>query len=202
MAFLFGGEEMAKYRDWIKKESLSKLEDWARDGLIDEQIARNIGISPSTLYEWKNRYPEISESLKRGKLIADQEIESALHRRAKGYVTVDHQYKIVDIPQEIVEVKRKQYENRWKLKHPDATLEDVKDAAILHVRTTKRVEIFQSEHEVPSDTTAAIFWLKNRKPKEWRDKHETELSGEVRTNPYAGLSTEELRKLAAEDDTT
>jgi hypothetical protein len=29
------------------------------------------------------------------------------------------------------------------------------------------------------DTTACIFWLKNRKPAEWRDKVETEHSGTV-----------------------
>ncbi len=34
------------------------------------------------------------------------------------------------------------------------------------------------EHYAP-DTTAAIFWLKNRKPSEWRDKTETEHSGSV-----------------------
>lgn len=31
----------------------------------------------------------------------------------------------------------------------------------------------------PPDTTAAIFWLKNRKPAEWRDKQEHEHSGEM-----------------------
>lgn len=31
------------------------------------------------------------------------------------------------------------------------------------------VEVPYVEH-VPPDTTACIFWLKNRKPKEWRDK--------------------------------
>ncbi len=42
-----------------------------------------------------------------------------------------------------------------------------------------------SEHSVPyverypPDTTAAIFWLKNRRPDEWREKHEVEHSGEV-----------------------
>lgn len=30
---------------------------------------------------------------------------------------------------------------------------------------------------VPPDTTAAIFWLKNRKPDEWRDKQEVEHKG-------------------------
>jgi hypothetical protein len=29
----------------------------------------------------------------------------------------------------------------------------------------------------PPDTTAAIFWLKNRKPTEWREKNETTLTG-------------------------
>lgn len=29
----------------------------------------------------------------------------------------------------------------------------------------------------PPDTTAAIFWLKNRKPVEWRDKVQQEISG-------------------------
>lgn len=32
---------------------------------------------------------------------------------------------------------------------------------------------------VGPDTTAAIFWLKNRKSKVWRDKHEIDHSGEV-----------------------
>ena len=35
--------------------------------------------------------------------------------------------------------------------------------------------------KVAPDTTAAIFWLKNRRPAEWRDKQEVEHSGEVVT---------------------
>lgn len=31
----------------------------------------------------------------------------------------------------------------------------------------------------PPDTTAGIFWLKNRKPAEWRDKQEIEHAGAV-----------------------
>jgi hypothetical protein len=30
----------------------------------------------------------------------------------------------------------------------------------------------------PPDTTAAIFWLKNRQPEKWRDKHDVEVSGD------------------------
>jgi hypothetical protein len=51
--------------------------------------------------------------------------------------------------------------------------------------------------EVVPDTTAQIFWLKNRKPIEWRDRKETEISGGLNVNnPFAELTTEELRKLA------
>lgn len=31
--------------------------------------------------------------------------------------------------------------------------------------------------KIAPDTTAAIFWLKNRKPADWRDKHDHELAG-------------------------
>jgi len=33
----------------------------------------------------------------------------------------------------------------------------------------------------PPDSTAAIYWLKNRRPQEWRDKQEIEHSGSVVT---------------------
>lgn len=36
--------------------------------------------------------------------------------------------------------------------------------------------------KVAPDTTAAIFWLKNRRPKDWRDKHEMSLSGDINVN--------------------
>ncbi len=74
-----------KYEYWLTPEGLIKLEGWARDGLTDEQIAKNIGINPATLYVWKNNYPEISESLKKGKEVVDYEVENALLKRALGY---------------------------------------------------------------------------------------------------------------------
>lgn len=36
--------------------------------------------------------------------------------------------------------------------------------------------------KIAPDTTAAIFWLKNRRSGEWRDKVETQHSGEVTVN--------------------
>lgn len=61
------------------------LEGWARDGLTDQQIATNMGISGDTYYRWKKQHAEISDALKRGKAPVDFEVESALLKRAKGY---------------------------------------------------------------------------------------------------------------------
>ena len=66
-----------KYEKWIKPEGLILLEGWARDGLTDEQIAHNMNISTTTLYDWKNKYPVISDTLKKGKEVVDYEVENA-----------------------------------------------------------------------------------------------------------------------------
>lgn len=92
-----------KYEYWLTPEGLIKLEGWARDGLTDEQIAQNIGINPATLYDWKNKYDEISETLKRGKEVVDFEVENALLKRALGYKTTEQR---LNKDGELVEVEK------------------------------------------------------------------------------------------------
>ena len=77
-----------KYEYWRTTDGLILLQGWARDGLTDEQIAHNLGIRRTTLYDWKNKYPDINDALKKGKEIVDYEVENALLKRAKqGDVT-------------------------------------------------------------------------------------------------------------------
>ena len=153
-----------KYQEWLTPDGVTRLEAWERDGLTDEQLADKIGITATTLYDWKNKYPEISEALKRGKEVVDIEVENALLKRALGY----------EYTEERVEVSK---ENGKK-----------------SVKTTQTVK------HVPPDVTAQIFWLKNRKSAVWRDKQQLEDSGAIGIeNPFAGLTTEELRKLAGSD---
>lgn len=156
-----------KYHDWLTPEGLLKLEGWARDGLTDEQIAENIGVRTSTLYDWKLRFSEFSEALKSGKEVVDRAVENALLKRALGY-------RYDEITREAVK----------------QTNEDTGDLVTV-MAETKRVT-----KEVQGDTTAQIFWLKNRRPDKWRDKQDVEHSGSIETtNPFAGLTTDELRKL-------
>jgi len=47
------------------------------------------------------------------------------------------------------------------------------DAVKIFLRAGDEAPIYAPYRErIAPDTTAAIFWLKNRKPAEWRDRHE------------------------------
>lgn len=69
---------------WLTEDGVALLEGWARDGLTDEQIASNMGIVASTLYEYKKKHEKISEALKKGKEVADFHVENALYKKACG----------------------------------------------------------------------------------------------------------------------
>lgn len=140
-----------KYHDWLTPEGLLKIEGWARDGLTEDQIAANMGISRSTLNKWKQEYSDILDTLKKGKEVVDRQVENALLKRALGY-TYD---------------------------------EITKEGGVETKRVTK---------EVIPDTTAQIFWLKNRMPHKYRDRKDVAIEGEV-NNPFKDLSTDELKKL-------
>lgn len=71
-----------KYEYWLTEDGLLLLSAWARDGLTDEQIALKCDICRSTLSEWKIKYPDISDALKKGKEVVDIEVENALLKAA------------------------------------------------------------------------------------------------------------------------
>ena len=142
-----------------------KIEGWARDGLIEEQIAHNMGVSRSTLSDWKNKHPLIIQALAKGKEVSDREVENALFKRATGYT-----YEEITVEREKV----------------DGEFQSIE---------TKRVK-----RQVPPDTTAIIFWLKNRKTDVWRDRREIDHSGEmkqtvVERKDLSNLSVEELKQI-------
>lgn len=74
-----------KFEYWLTEDGLTLLEGWAREGLTDEQLAEKMRIGVRTLYDWKLRYPQISQALKKGKEIVDIQVENALLKRALGY---------------------------------------------------------------------------------------------------------------------
>lgn len=164
-----------KYEYWLTQEGLLKLEGWARDGLTDEQIAENIGISRSTLNAWKDKYSDISDTLKRGKEIIDRQVENALLKRALGYECNEDKYISVQMGQVEYVEKLEEYMNKYKYDHPEAT-----DSELMLAREAfpkeKMILVERKVKEVAPDVTAQIFWLKNRKREAWSDKQSIEIS--------------------------
>lgn len=54
-------------------------------GHTDEELAKFFEVHVDTIYEWKNKYPEFSESVTRGKEIADAEVAGSFYKKATGY---------------------------------------------------------------------------------------------------------------------
>src|SRR5690554_7008930 len=78
------GGRKSKYHTHVEPR-LKEIEAWARDGLTDEQIAKNLGVAYSTFRKYKDEYPAFSAVLKKGKEVVDFEVENALLKRALGY---------------------------------------------------------------------------------------------------------------------
>ena len=72
----------SKYETDVKPR-LVEIEAWKRDGLTDEQIFKNLGISKNAFYVYRNKYSDFNDALKKGKEVADIEVENALFKRAK-----------------------------------------------------------------------------------------------------------------------
>lgn len=97
-----------KYKDWITEDGLTIIRGWARDGYSDAQIAKNIGIARGTLYDWMERFPDISDAIKKGRAPVIVELEDALYKAGLGY-----EYK--EVTEEITQTG--EGENAVQIKH-------------------------------------------------------------------------------------
>ncbi|MBQ9041430.1 MAG: hypothetical protein IJ111_01280 [Eggerthellaceae bacterium] len=65
------------------------------------------------------------------------------------------------------------------------------------VSAPQRIEV--TEKSYPADTTACIFWLKNRQSDRWRDKREIDLSDEIEKVSDFCVSVRRTAEKAVED---
>lgn len=120
------------------KDNLIRIAAWTRDGLTEEQIAKNFGISYNTFKRAKKdpEYGElITAALIQTKDVVDMEVENMLLKRARGY----------------------EY---------DEVTEEYEMGILVKRKVTHKM--------VVPDTSAQIFWLKNRQPDKWRDRREVD----------------------------
>ncbi len=121
------------------KTTPQRVNEYCKKGLINTEIAKKLGITVSTLYEWLNLYSELRDTVKDGKKNVDDQIEQALYNTAKG-----------------------------GLKFTETTRELARDGdckgKMVKTKTVKKVML--------PNARAQEFWLKNRRPKDFRDRHE------------------------------
>ena len=106
-----------------------------------------MGIGYTTFKEWLNRFPSISSSLKEGKAPVDIEVENALLKRALGYQYEETITEVEEVPSGKTDEFGRPIMRQQK-----------------HIRKVLKTAL--------PDTTAQIFWLKNRRPDRWRDKQD------------------------------
>lgn len=123
-------------------------------GATDKEIADFLNIRESTLNNWKIEFPEFMESIKKGKGKADSQVAEKLFKRAIGF--------------KFDEVTFERFEKTEIDEFGNVTKEPG-----TKVKTVRKL--------VVPDTTAQIFWLKNRQSKNWRDKQEIDnhIDGEM-----------------------
>jgi hypothetical protein len=137
---------------WEEVENkLTLVTAWARDGLTNEDICKNLGINVATLYRYKQIHGELCEALKNGKEIIDVTVENALYKRTQGF-------RYDEVTKENMPV----YDDEGKL-------------VGYELKITKVIT-----KEVLPDPVSCFFWLKNRRKDQWRDKREIENVVEVK----------------------
>jgi hypothetical protein len=124
-----------------------------RGGAKIDDIARSLNINPDSFYKYKNEYAELSEALK------------------------DEELNLYDRMAEIAENSLfTNLEDRWV--DAEVVTEtwfegDPKKPRNQRSKVTKKKALWRA------DKTAIIFALKNRNPDNWKDRTETEITGNL-----------------------
>jgi hypothetical protein len=120
-----------KWDEIMDDSKLILVEGWKRDGLSDEQVAKNLGVSHHTLIDWKKDYPEFMAAIKKGKEVSDYELENMLHKRAVGYYYTEE---MVTNKGDVVQVTKYEHPN------PSALIFALKNRLPLKYRDKQNIE--------------------------------------------------------------
>jgi hypothetical protein len=100
--------------------------------------------SSSSFYRWTAAHPKFREAIKTAKDGPDDAMERSLFHRGRGFEWIE---------QQAIKLREETWVNGNK-------------------EVSERVEVVDVRKIVPPDSTAAIFWLKNRRG--WKDKSEVD----------------------------
>lgn len=136
-------------------------------GATDKDLAIFFGVCKRTLTNWKKQHPDFNLAVQKGQKAADMEVAASLYQ-----ATLD---RVISIKQAI-KCKEVYYDQNGKRVEKE------------------RVEIVEVEKHIPADFRSQQFWLKNRNPQQWSDKHDdddAENDKSITLNLGSGLNPHE-----------
>lgn len=71
--------------DTVIFPNLVLIQQWAREGMLEKDIAKNLKIGLSNFYRYKAERTEFREALKNNEAIANAQVENAFFKRCVGY---------------------------------------------------------------------------------------------------------------------
>ena len=97
----------AIYKNWIEGEGLKQVCEWARRGLSDKQIAKNIGVMTVAYYDWKRRFSAFAEAVDKAKSELRIELEKSMFDLATGKAFAEDVKTIIDpVTGDVLKIKR------------------------------------------------------------------------------------------------
>ena len=74
----------SKYEPAIKPRFF-EIQHWLKIGLTERQVAKNLGISKTTIETYKHKYPDFLNLIKAGRKPFIEDVKNALAKRALGF---------------------------------------------------------------------------------------------------------------------
>lgn len=134
--------------------NLKFIEGFLSSGHTEESVAKRFGVGVSTWERYKNEHDELRQVIHRSGMNATALVVNSLFKRANGYQYEEIHTKIIDSGQQ------RQGQGQGSQR-----------------RIIKKIT-----KEVPPDTAAAIFWITNRDPENWKNTQNIKHSGEIKNS--------------------
>lgn len=151
----------------ITPDMLEKVKEWKKKGLSDRQIAKSLGVSSPTLYNWRRKHEEFGEIWKWVK---------------REEITLPD---LPDIPDSAIGVVE------------DALLKRCLGMTVTETSISPDGKKWVKTKELPPDPNACYQWLKVHSPKWRQAVQitVTGATDDVEDNPLLGMTKKDLEKL-------
>ena len=148
MAYIKFKNNIVRKRWWHGEDGISLITSWRRNGITMDEIAKRIGVSPTTLDRWRQESDEMDRALTITDDLVDGLVEGSLFKRAMGYDYEEETYTIDETGRKVL--------TRVVRKHVPA---DVK--AIAMWLYNRRQDFWRSQQQALPESDDDIIDVKN-----------------------------------------